>query len=494
VTQEGATAVASGTWYHAAVTYDGINVRLYVNGVEDANSPWAEAAMSVATAHSVFVGSYKSNARFFDGVLDDVRFYDSSLLTPEVDAIYHLTAGRYRRSIGTNTGTVYNAGNATVAAGSKTVTFAGGADLPANAGQGDVLTIGADTYHIFSKVSATEVTIHTPSANPHTTTAYTITRAYNTLQAWEDARGGAMTTEHRVEIGVAYNDGSFTTGLVIDGNTTDSVHNMTLTVAEGQRHDGAAGTGVVLDMLGDAVTIPMSLRDRYKTVEWFEVTNSAYTQGGFNIVGNAELSNLLVHDVGTVGIVIWTIIAGGDTATVRNCIIYDVDQAGIISMGSGSPVYTTIENCTISTNDGGLYGVFFNMDQTITCRNTICVNRLYDFMVAGTMTTNYFGYNMFGTWFSPTGWDPDDYDGNNQTPPADLEDLFYTLTAGIEYYNLEWDGHDAWDTGLDLSASFTLDIDGITRTDAWDIGADEAITGNDLLRCKVLTWHEIEPQ
>src|SRR5262249_1276319 len=50
------------------------------------------------------------------------------------------------RSIGMNAGTIYGTGNASVTAGSTTVTFAGGASLPTNIGTGDVLTFtGAPT-------------------------------------------------------------------------------------------------------------------------------------------------------------------------------------------------------------------------------------------------------------------------------------------------------------------------------------------------------------
>ena len=42
------------------------------------------------------------------------------------------------------------------------------ATLPANIGQGDELVIGADTYHIFSRDSATQVTVHAPAIALHT--------------------------------------------------------------------------------------------------------------------------------------------------------------------------------------------------------------------------------------------------------------------------------------------------------------------------------------
>ena len=64
-----------------------------------------------------------------------------------------------------------------------------------------------------------------------------------------------------------------------------------------------------------------------------------------------------------------------------------------------------------------------------------------------------------------------------QSPPASLEDLFVDCTPpGIDLH-LESSGHNALDNGLDLSSSFTNDIDDETRptgANTWDIGADES--------------------
>ncbi len=55
-------------------------------------------------------------------------------------------------------------------------------------------------------------------------------------------------------------------------------------------------------------------------------------------------------------------------------------------------------------------------------------------------------------------------------------------------------GQDAGNAGLDLSGSFSRDIDDAVRTDAWDMGTDEGIPGSILLNPKVLTCRESEPQ
>ena len=85
--QENATVLVADTWYHAAVTYDGANVRLYFNGVEDTNSPWAEASMSTPSTNTFEIGA-GGGVRLFAGVLDDVRLYDRAVCAAEVAAIY----------------------------------------------------------------------------------------------------------------------------------------------------------------------------------------------------------------------------------------------------------------------------------------------------------------------------------------------------------------------------------------------------------------------
>ena len=90
------------------------------------------------------------------------------------------------------------------------------------------------------------------------------------------------------------------------------------------------------------------------------------------------------------------------------------------------------------------------------------------------------------------GFVPDDYQGHNQLPPKNLEHLFVDLSSTD--LHLETSGHYAGNNGLDLSSVFTDDIDGTTRVDAWDIGADEGVTGTEELNPKVFSWAEVKPQ
>jgi hypothetical protein len=369
-----------------------------------------------------------------------------------------------RRSIGTYAGTLYSTGNATVAAGSTTVTFGGGASLPASVGVGDKLVIGAETFYILSVDLATQATVQEEAVATHAGAAYTISRAYNTLQAWEDDRDGDLVGENRSEIGVCYNDGPFAAGAVISDSTTSALYNMTLTVAEGQRHSGVAGTGVVVDRQGADGDV-FQVHDSHTQIEWLEITDYtgvakdgvAVTSGATNVL----VQNMLIHDFGgKTGVLVNT-----GEATIRNCIIYNGGEKGILVFTAGAEA--TIENVTVYNVT--TKGIEAKAGTTVSIRNAISLQcSHFDFNLQGTI--NYFGYNMYS---STVSFDPASYQGNNQSPPADLYDLFYSIAAGSENFHLEDFGHSAADTGLDLSGSFSIDVDGELRSGSWDIGADQ---------------------
>jgi hypothetical protein len=121
----------------------------------------------------------------------------------------------------------------------------------------------------------------------------------------------------------------------------------------------------------------------------------------------------------------------------------------------------------------------------VTIRNTIAVNAgTADFQLWATIS--YFGYNMFST---TAGFDPASYQGNNQSPPTDLEDMF-VLLGGAYDLHLEPVGHTAVNGGDDLSATFTGDVDAEVRSGLeWDIGADEIPPTP-----RVMIWQEVDPQ
>jgi len=79
-----------GKWYHVAGTYDGTNVRIYVNGQTiysgtDSGSIRVNSSEPVSIATSIFNGA--TNYRH-DGVIDEVRIWNRSLSADEIKMLY----------------------------------------------------------------------------------------------------------------------------------------------------------------------------------------------------------------------------------------------------------------------------------------------------------------------------------------------------------------------------------------------------------------------
>ncbi|MFW0837854.1 MAG: DUF2341 domain-containing protein [Candidatus Komeilibacteria bacterium] len=75
----------TGTWYHAVVSFDGSNLKLYVNGkLENSTTDVLESANA-----SILIGAGKSFSatQFFDGKLDDVRIYNYDLTADQVKEV-----------------------------------------------------------------------------------------------------------------------------------------------------------------------------------------------------------------------------------------------------------------------------------------------------------------------------------------------------------------------------------------------------------------------
>ena len=76
--------MTDGTWRHVAATYDGTTKRIYLDGVE-VGSGKAVGALNVGAAN-FRIGS-TNHGEYFNGLIDDVRVYDTALSEAEVLAL-----------------------------------------------------------------------------------------------------------------------------------------------------------------------------------------------------------------------------------------------------------------------------------------------------------------------------------------------------------------------------------------------------------------------
>ncbi|MFC2091239.1 hypothetical protein ACFLTD_00515 [Elusimicrobiota bacterium] len=387
------------------------------------------------------------------------------------------------RSIGINSGILENAGNASIDKSTNVVTFS--VAISTMIGQGDKLTLNTsgnrEMYYILSRDDDTHVTLQNVTVSTHTNVSYTITRAFNTMQAWADARGGDLVADNRLEMGVCYNDGPFTDRLTITGNITDPDHYMYLTVAQGHRHDGTANCGTYIDREGNADNAIEILEDDYAAVEWIRISNFssqsfAIASGIYaNNVTLVKIFNVIIHDGSSSGAMnaknLYGIYDQGNAGLlVANCIIYNLIadngnayDAIAMRFNETSQIY----NCTvyniINEGTGDAWGYWRNSGN-VTLRNCIALN-CQNLDYNGTFINA--GNNISSDDTAP---------GANSMHWLKDYDLFVSTETGNEDFHLK-DTAVAINRATDtVSGIFANDIDDDSRPYdlEWDIGADES--------------------
>jgi len=83
----GSIAVNDGTWHHVAVVYTstGNNVKLYVDGVLDTQGSLT-VSTNTGTSTNVTIGRRVDNINYFDGDIDEVRFYNFAKTQAQIAA------------------------------------------------------------------------------------------------------------------------------------------------------------------------------------------------------------------------------------------------------------------------------------------------------------------------------------------------------------------------------------------------------------------------
>jgi hypothetical protein len=88
----------AGEIYFVVVTWKrniANGLKIYINGVLDAELSGATADFPLATSTGLNIGTYRSNNnRWFDGLIDEVRIYNRVLTLEEIQALYNEPSGR----------------------------------------------------------------------------------------------------------------------------------------------------------------------------------------------------------------------------------------------------------------------------------------------------------------------------------------------------------------------------------------------------------------
>jgi hypothetical protein len=153
VSSAGTSSALSTGWNHIAVTYDGANVKYYINGIQDGPTV---AYVTTFSPGQRYIGAYNYGGitSFFPGNIDDVRIYNRALSATEVAA---LAAGN-NPAVGSGTATITSSttivgtfinNSGTLSLGSQNLTLTGtsvnngGTFLPST---GTVTYDGTGTY------------------------------------------------------------------------------------------------------------------------------------------------------------------------------------------------------------------------------------------------------------------------------------------------------------------------------------------------------------
>jgi hypothetical protein len=79
----GTAKLAANSWTHIATTYDGTNMRVYVNGVLVRTV--ARSGSMIATAGPLHIGGNEVwGGEFYSGLIDEVRIYNRALSLEEI--------------------------------------------------------------------------------------------------------------------------------------------------------------------------------------------------------------------------------------------------------------------------------------------------------------------------------------------------------------------------------------------------------------------------
>lgn len=90
----------AGTWYHAAGSYDGTTLRLFINGTQVATAALAAPLKTTST------GSHLIDALGSETIIDDVRYYDAALTAGEISTLMTTPVTGATTATGTISGTL----------------------------------------------------------------------------------------------------------------------------------------------------------------------------------------------------------------------------------------------------------------------------------------------------------------------------------------------------------------------------------------------------
>lgn len=256
----------------------------------------------------------------------------------------------------------------------------------------------------------------------------------------------------RVCINVHSDEGALTEFFSVAGGTVNATNYRCITVPVGDRHSGTAYTGAQLKVNGGII----SVSEAYAVIEYlavpqavFDNLSAAYVftmSGAFSTIRNCVIGNVSNPTSNNGGIRL-----NIASAIAHNNIIFNLDGAGVlfaVSFSDASIRNCTVTDATVGFSKGGTFTTF----SATNCLALDC-------------TTCFSGITV-------TTCGSSDLTGSTGLTGLSSANEFVSVALGSEDLHLKL-GATSIDAGTDLGADYITDIDGDTRTGAWDLGADE---------------------
>jgi uncharacterized protein (TIGR02145 family) len=81
------STLSANKWYHVAVTWNGIKIKFYINGILDKEYDCRTSIPNISK--TTFIGKADNNTAYFKGKLDDIRIYSRDFTNSEIISLYN---------------------------------------------------------------------------------------------------------------------------------------------------------------------------------------------------------------------------------------------------------------------------------------------------------------------------------------------------------------------------------------------------------------------
>lgn len=325
---------------------------------------------------------------------------------------------------------------------------------------GVMLVMSGQNAHAATQLKKYVVGGSTAGGTGNTNATTGADRGYASLEECMNANEQNLVTADKyfdVEIDGTWSSAD-TSAVTIHNYTTDATRYINIYTTATARHLGKVTANAY--QLQGVITIIVN----YLTINGLDVVGQIV--GGTTWINDVTIKNCLVHDHS--GNLI-SMSAGASNWIIYNCILYNNSGtwvSGILMSDTGGGVHNYVYNCTIS--NVRYYGILGDGGAGI--------SDVYNCWVGNAAQQGSGGAFL-----------QIDNGGNNASDDATADDVgtgclinqttanqFVNIGAGVEDFHLKA-GASLIDAGADESGIFTTDIDGVTRSGTWDIGADEYV-------------------